>query len=570
MRVLLLVHGFNSLSQRMFVELGADGHEVSLEFDINDATLTQAVDMFAPDVILAPFLKRAIPDHIWQNHLCLIVHPGVPGDRGPSALDWAITEGRTTWGVTVLQATGEMDAGPIWASQTFAMRPASKSSLYRAEASDAALTAVRQALNTLQTGTPPTAMDDSDPTVTGRLRPAMTQHDRQIDWTTDSTTDILRKIRSADGVPGLRDTLADTSVFLHDARPAPGLTGPPGAILATSGPAICRATVDGALWIGHLRVRNGMHSFKLPATQVLPLPDLPDRPEIPLDSASGYTEISYTEHGPVGLLAFEFYNGAISTAQCTRLLAAYRHATTRPTKVIVLKGGADFWSNGIHLNLIEAADNPAEASWQNINAIDDLAEAIIRTQTHITVAAMQGNSGAGGVFLARACDHVWAHDSVILNPHYKDMGNLYGSEFWTYLLPRHAGQENAKRITAQRLPMGLKQAISLGLVDASLGADRAGFADETARRAAALADSPGFAAALADKSARRAADEAEKPLASYRQEELEQMRRNFFGFDTSYHVARYNFVHKVSKSRTPITLARHRDKSVPQTRRPAS
>ena len=36
------------------------------------------------------------------------------------------------------------------------------------------------------------------------------------------------------------------------------------------------------------------------------------------------------------------------------------------------------------------------------------------------------------------------------------------------------------------------------------------------------------------------------------------MRLNFFGFDSSYHVARYNFVRKVPKSRTPSYLARHR------------
>jgi len=36
------------------------------------------------------------------------------------------------------------------------------------------------------------------------------------------------------------------------------------------------------------------------------------------------------------------------------------------------------------------------------------------------------------------------------------------------------------------------------------------------------------------------------------------MRLNFFGFDPSYHVARYNFVHRVPHSRTPLHLALHR------------
>ena len=60
MRVLFLVHSFNSLSQRLFVELTARGHEVSVEFDIHDAVTAEAVRLWRPELVLAPFLKRAI------------------------------------------------------------------------------------------------------------------------------------------------------------------------------------------------------------------------------------------------------------------------------------------------------------------------------------------------------------------------------------------------------------------------------------------------------------------------------------------------------------------------------
>ena len=59
------------------------------------------------------------------------------------------------------------------------------------------------------------------------------------------------------------------------------------------------------------------------------------------------------------------------------------------------------------------------------------------------MAALGGNAGAGGCFLARAADLVWVRDGVMLNPHYKNMGNLYGSEYWTYLLPR-AGRRRGR------------------------------------------------------------------------------------------------------------------------------
>ena len=146
MNILFLAHSFNSLTQRLWVELSRRGHHVSLEFDINDAVTEQAVALAKPDLIIAPFLKRAIPESVWKQHICLIVHPGPPGDRGPSALDWAIWRGVGSWGVTVLQATAEMDAGPIWAFRTFHMRGATKSSLYRNEITEAAVEAVLDCL----------------------------------------------------------------------------------------------------------------------------------------------------------------------------------------------------------------------------------------------------------------------------------------------------------------------------------------------------------------------------------------------------------------------------------------
>jgi putative two-component system hydrogenase maturation factor HypX/HoxX len=177
---LLLSHAFNSLTQRLWLELEAEGHEISLEYDINDATTRAAVALFRPDVILAPFLKRAVPADVWRNTKTLIVHPGPLGDRGPSALDHAVQAGRETWGVTVLEARAEMDAGPVWAQQPFAMRTAPKSSLYRREVTEAAVTAVRMALARIEQGLwplIPVNMGAEDE------KPAMTQAMRAVDWT---------------------------------------------------------------------------------------------------------------------------------------------------------------------------------------------------------------------------------------------------------------------------------------------------------------------------------------------------------------------------------------------------
>jgi len=551
MRILLLVHSFNSLTQRLHVELRERGHELSVELDINDAVTREAVELFEPDIVLAPFLKRAIPEDIWRRRRCLIVHPGIVGDRGPSALDWAVLEGTTDWGVTVLQAEAEMDAGPVWASVAFAMREASKSSLYRREVAEAAVEAVLTALARIEKGLQPFRPAARDSDLTGRLRPACRQSDRAIDWQDDPTSVVLRKIRSADGAPGLRDRLFGKPVRLFDAHAADNLRGAPGDVIARCGGALARATRDGAVWIGHVREEREK-ALKLQATHVFAAESAA------LPSAFGYQPIRYEEDGPAGLLHFAFYNGAMSTDQCQALRAAYAVALRRPTKVLLLLGGPDHWSNGIHLGMIEAADSPADESWRNINAINDLARDIITTTDKLVVSVLQGGAGAGGVFLALAADELWACDGVVLNPHYKDMGNLYGSEYWTYSLPRRVSAENAHGLTQARLPMGAAEGRRLGLVDRILPASALRDPRAIAELALSIADDAGLVQRLLEKRGRREMEEAEKPLERYRAEELERMRLNFYGFDPSYHVARYNFIHKIPESRTPATIARHR------------
>jgi putative two-component system hydrogenase maturation factor HypX/HoxX len=551
MRILLLTHSFNSLTQRLFCALEGIGHELSVEFDIADSVAEEAVALFRPELIIAPFLKRAIPESIWRCHCCLIVHPGIIGDRGPSALDWAISERRPEWGVTVLQAEAEMDAGPVWAAERFPLRKARKSSIYRNEVTEAALQAVLTAVARFQSG------DFTPQSAPGQAHQPMRLADRLIDWQRMKTAEALARLDAADGTPGVADELFGQPCHLFDAWPEAGLKGAPGSLLGRRQGAILRATVDGALWIGHVRRPGGI---KLPATQAFA--EANALPELPLAdfwkaTLPTWQDIAYEEAGAVGFLSFEFYNGAMSTDQCRRLTEAFRWAAGRPTRVIVLRGGSDFWSNGIHLNTIEAADSPADESWANINAIDDLAEAILRCESQLTVAAVGGNAGAGGCFLARAADFVWVRDGVMLNPHYRNMGNLYGSEFWTYLLPARVGEDGARAIMQRRLPMTAAEAVAVGFYDACLPGP--GFVVDVARRAAELAAATDISERLAAKRARRAADEAAKPLAAWRAGELAEMRRNFYGFDPSYHVARYHFVQRTPHSWTPRHLARHRD-----------
>ncbi len=457
-----------------------------------------------------------------------------------------------------MQANEEMDAGDIYASCEFNMRLATKSSLYRNEITGSALTAVLEAINNYQSKSfKAQKLNYKNTSVKGKLRPLAQQKDRKVNWQEDDSETILRKIYSADGMPGVLDNLFGRELFLYDAHKELTLKGKPGDVIARNNTAICIATIDAAVWIGHLRDKNIEHNFKLPSTYLL-TEEIKNLPYVD----NGYRDISYKEESGVGYLYFSFYNGAMDTDKCKRLQQHLIKAKQqKSTKVIVLMGGSEYWSNGMNLNIIEAAKSPADESWNNINAMNDLVLEIINTNSHIVISALMGNTGAGGVFLARAADEVWAKSSIVLNPHYKDMGNLYGSEYWSYLLPKHTSDKDVKQIMGSRLPAGIKKALYIGLVDESIDGDNISFIKTVKRKAEKISNSSSYDILLKQKNKQREKDENNKPLQQYRNEELSHMKRNFYGFDTSYHIARYNFVFKVKKSRTPVTIARHRKQS---------
>ena len=172
-----------------------------------------------------------IPASIWQHYTCIIVHPGIKGDRGPSSLDWAILNACAEWGVTLLQADAEMDAGAIWASCTFSMRGGSKSQLYRHEVTEAAIQGLLETIAKYESGTfVPEPLDYSREDVKGRLQAPMKQADRAIDWS-ESTSSILRKIRCADSFPGVVETVLGVQCYLYGAHEEDELRGTPGEII---------------------------------------------------------------------------------------------------------------------------------------------------------------------------------------------------------------------------------------------------------------------------------------------------------------------------------------------------
>lgn len=287
-RILLVSNAFNTMTQKIFLECQSARHKVDFHEYVTPEEMIATVRKLSPQMIVCPFLTKRVPAEIYRDKTvpCLIVHPGIEGDRGASSIDWALQAGSPEWGVTILQAEEEMDAGEIWSSHNFSTKrplggPPSKSSLYRFECIDAAVKGVKRAIEMYVDGTKPHPLDYYNTSVKGQLRPSMKQADRAVDWTWPAEK-VCRFLRASDSQPGTLEVLNGLKYFLYNAieesdsshfkrAPAKTLLGKrDGAVLVKCG--------TGAVWVTHLKQSQGI---KLAATSILPK-DLVDRlPELP-------------------------------------------------------------------------------------------------------------------------------------------------------------------------------------------------------------------------------------------------------------------------------------------------
>ncbi|KAM0719613.1 hypothetical protein Q7P37_003743 [Cladosporium fusiforme] len=404
MKILFICTAHNSLSQRLYLAL-SKSHDVTIEYAISDQVMLEAVALANPDLVICPFLTTFVPKKIYEDVLTLIIHPGPPGDAGPSSIDWLLLgddgsiadekqlpvqlsdgidrPGRSHWGVTVLQAIEEFDAGPIWAYQQFPVDiddpKLTKSSLYRGDIAQAAIVATTTAVRRIENASLANPMpfrrnsivrpynpkvqakpeygqlsvSDNQPFQGGTtyVRPLLKASLASFDISRHSALHISRRIRSSDSQPGVMSKAFGPNMYVYGGTvddtlghivPTP-LAGTATGVLAVRDSAICIATVDNkGIWISHVRrSKTKMDKALWPKVPAVPglvelgiLDDarlhklrLPHAADFSLTVGQTYKEVWVEFHLDENLnksayLHFEHYNGAMSTDQCSKLIEA--------------------------------------------------------------------------------------------------------------------------------------------------------------------------------------------------------------------------------------------------------
>jgi methionyl-tRNA formyltransferase len=198
-----------------------------------DPAFIEQLRELAPDVgvvvayghILKPDLL-AIPRHGMVN-----VHPSLlPELRGAAPIEWAIINGLTRTGVTIMQLDAGMDSGPILHQIPQDFPPDITGGELQAHLSEVGAEALVEALALLEQGAVrPQPQDHARAT----YAPKLTRETAHIDWTANAER-VARLVRALDPKPGAWSELDGRGVKLFGATTRIG-RGAPGEVIGVNG-----------------------------------------------------------------------------------------------------------------------------------------------------------------------------------------------------------------------------------------------------------------------------------------------------------------------------------------------
>jgi methionyl-tRNA formyltransferase len=199
------------------VKVIAEAHNIPVWQPTKLIDITEAIKQLQPVTGVLVSFGKIIPQATIDLFTpgIINVHPSkLPSYRGPSPIESAILNGDTETGVSIMQLSAAMDAGPVYA---FTPRPLTgketQPELYEALAMQGAQELVK-ALPAIISGTlTPLPQDDKHATYCQLIQ----KKDGLIDWK-KSAVRIEREIRAYKDWPGSRAVIADTEAIISSAH----------------------------------------------------------------------------------------------------------------------------------------------------------------------------------------------------------------------------------------------------------------------------------------------------------------------------------------------------------------
>ncbi len=187
----------------------------------------------APDVGVVVAYGHILPPELLglPRHGMINVHPSLlPELRGAAPIEWAILNGLSQTGVTIMQLEAGLDSGPILLQIPHDIDPDVTGGELSEHLSEMGAQALVEALALLEANQlTPRAQDHARATYAAKA----TRETRRIHWS-DPAERVSRVIRAFDPTPGAWTELDGREVKLFGARVAEG-SGAPGEIRTSDG-----------------------------------------------------------------------------------------------------------------------------------------------------------------------------------------------------------------------------------------------------------------------------------------------------------------------------------------------
>jgi methionyl-tRNA formyltransferase len=211
-----------------------------------------------PDLSILAFVTDLIPATLLDipSAGTICYHPSLlPRHRGASAINWAVIQGDTRTGLTILWVDEGIDTGPILLQKEIDILPdETTGSLYFNKLFDMGIDAIVEAVALIKSGkAPKIPQDDSLAT----YEPPCDDRVAAVNWSKPAS-DVYNLIRGCDPQPGAYSTIKGSNVRFYKARLLePLMDKVPGEIVAINPGQVVVALNGGALGIGMVRDAAG-------------------------------------------------------------------------------------------------------------------------------------------------------------------------------------------------------------------------------------------------------------------------------------------------------------------------
>jgi methionyl-tRNA formyltransferase len=212
------------------VKLAAEQSEIPVfqPKRVREPESVAAIRAMGPDIIVVAAYGQILPRDILTlpKHGCVNIHASLlPAYRGAAPINWAIINGETRTGITIMQMDEGMDTGAIIAQDSIPIGPDDTAGEVTAKLSELGGSLIVDILGRLgPDGLTAVPQDNSKAT----MAPLLKKEDGLVDWSMNAR-DIHNRVRGLFPWPGAFGRLDGKLIKLLAAAPAKG-TGEPGVL----------------------------------------------------------------------------------------------------------------------------------------------------------------------------------------------------------------------------------------------------------------------------------------------------------------------------------------------------